>query len=211
MAEKISLNIEGKSLIVSKSVLEHFTYFESVLERWHSNGEPIFIDCDHKLFRHLLNIARIPNYNIPATELDNIMILADYYGLKINIPKCPEPKCPKPNIITSTLYDLSSCQERISEVKHMVFHNIRLEDIYSETHNYRPEPLKIDFDIIYVDSHKKIIIREDIFMHPHREKPILVDRKVIHSGFLPLFQETFTISSLPRNKLTENVWVTILC
>jgi len=208
MADKVSLDIEGKSITISKSILQQFTYFESIIERWHFKSEPIFIDCDHKLFRHLLNIVRIPDYTVPITELDNITKLADYYGLKIKIPKCPKTK-----IVTGTLYDLHNRKNVISGVTHMLFHNILESDRSLLNSPYIK--LKIDFEIQYKNNLTTVDVNENIFMirKPHMKTKHLVhiEQKIICPEFLPLFQEPFTISALPKNKLTENVRVTIIC
>src|SRR5271154_607351 len=177
MSDKISLNIEGKLITVSKSILQQFSYFKSIIERW--NAEPIFIDCDHKLFRHLLNIARIPNYTVPITELGNITKLADYYGLTMEIPKCHGT-----NMITETLYNLYHHKNIISGVTHMLFHNI-WESNRSSLKNSKPEKLKIYFKIRYTNNLKTLIVRENIFMthNPYMDASHN-NQKVICSEFL---------------------------
>jgi len=208
MSDKISLNIEGKLITVSKSILQQFTYFKSIIERW--NAEPIFTDCDHKLFRHLLDIARIPNYTVPITELDNVTKLADYYGLKTDIPKCPKKK-----MTMGRLYDLYHHKYVISNVKYMLFHNIRGGDSSSILINSKPNT-RIDFKIQWTDDLKIMIVKGNVFMtrKPNMDKPQYPygegEQKIICPEFLPLFQEPFIIYHLDKNELNKNVWVTII-
>lgn len=153
-----------------------------------------------------MNIVRIPGYTIPTTELNNVTKLADYYGLKTEIPNYP-----KTNIITGILYDLYYYRNVISDVKYMLFHNIR-ENNRSSLEDIKPKKLKIDFKIRYTNNLKTLIIRENIFMssNPHMDISHN-EHKIICPEFLPLFQESFIIYILRRNKLTESVKIIIIC
>ena len=80
----IKLNIGGQHIQVTCDILKNMTYFDSYLERW-NNQEELFIDCDYELFRHLLNIYRIPEYIVPKDLTININKLIKYYGANIKI------------------------------------------------------------------------------------------------------------------------------
>ncbi len=78
----VTLNVEGTRMQISASLLKDLEYFESLLTRWKSDGGEIFVDCDYKLFKHLINTIRIPQYVIPAKHVFNVKKLQEYYGMK---------------------------------------------------------------------------------------------------------------------------------
>lgn len=83
---KITLNVGGKTIMVDKSTIEQLDYFKSKLERWStegsSNQSDIFVDCDPKLFRHVLNFITIPNCRVPDKYVYNVQMLLDFYSPK---------------------------------------------------------------------------------------------------------------------------------
>src|SRR5579885_808933 len=90
MTEIIKLNVNGTPFQTQKSTLIQFEFFKSLFERWSSDSSnEIFVDTDPELFKHLLNLIKIPEYEIPKSLKNNVLNLANYYGLNcaINLNK----------------------------------------------------------------------------------------------------------------------------
>lgn len=96
---KITLNVRGTIIIVGKSTLEQLDYFKTKLKRL-SSGElktpsetqnEIFVDCDYKIFNHILNFLTIPKYDVPDKYLHNVQASLDFYSpKKFTIKKTPK-------------------------------------------------------------------------------------------------------------------------
>ena len=54
------------------------------MERWFcedsQNSNEIFIDCDYKIFIHVLNFITIHGYIVPDKYVHNVQKLLDYYS-----------------------------------------------------------------------------------------------------------------------------------
>ena len=88
----IIIDCAGTPFKTSVSTLGKVKYFESYLDRWNQNSDPIFVDEDPEIFKHFLNLSRNPHYVIPDNLSENVEILADYYGLAIEPVTIPDKK-----------------------------------------------------------------------------------------------------------------------
>ncbi len=79
--DKITLNVGGKKCETLKSTLMKMPYFKTYFESWDHDQE-IFLDLDFKIFTHVLNKMRDPNYFYPDDEIltNNINNMFDYFG-----------------------------------------------------------------------------------------------------------------------------------
>jgi hypothetical protein len=196
--EIITLNIEGKNLQTSGALLKKFTYFESLIDRWSNSQNSIFVDCDYKLFKHMLNSVRIPNYIIPKKDLSNVNSLKNYFGEK-------NYNDASPSVIMRQMYfnDLHTCRTELSSVLDMLI--------------YIPLCAKLRFDI--TRNANTIARIDNIF---DIAKKIGGDNKydkfVVRSKSLCLFEEPFYISGYSADSEFDNgshykyeVYMKILC
>jgi len=82
--EMIIINCAGTVFKTTRSILSKIKFFESHIDNWKKNPQKhIHIDQDPEIFKHILNFLRFPNYIIPNNFIENVINLAEYYGLKI--------------------------------------------------------------------------------------------------------------------------------
>ena len=84
----IKLNVGGQIMITRESTLKKSSVLKMLIERNKNsmndkcNGS-IFLDEDPKLFIHVLNKLRHPNYIFPEKLIDNIENLLDFYDIPL--------------------------------------------------------------------------------------------------------------------------------
>lgn len=83
-SNQLVIDCGGTIFKTNVSTLRKVPFFESYINRWlENNSENIFVDQYPELFRHFLNLLRNPGYIIPDMHLENVIYIADYYGLVI--------------------------------------------------------------------------------------------------------------------------------
>jgi len=77
--ERIKLNVAGEIIETYKETLiNNSVYFNNIFTKFeHNTTEPIFIDEDPTIFKHILNYLRDPRYPIPF----NLEYKLDWYGI----------------------------------------------------------------------------------------------------------------------------------
>ena len=61
----IKLDVGGQLMSTYKSTLLKLNFFQSYLDRWNDHNQPLFLDVDPDLFKHILNKLRDPLYELP--------------------------------------------------------------------------------------------------------------------------------------------------
>jgi len=80
----VYLNVGGKKFETSLSTLKLLPYFMGLVrfygdDTWSTPETPYFIDRDPKIFRHILNFLRNPEYKYPDKYIDEL----EFYGCNI--------------------------------------------------------------------------------------------------------------------------------
>ena len=83
-SELIIIDCGGTIFKTDKSTLVQIDFFKSA--RWNSSSNSIFIDQDPTIFVHVLNLLRCEDYIVPSNCIDNVSIMADYFGIKMKLP-----------------------------------------------------------------------------------------------------------------------------
>jgi len=83
----VYLNVGGKKFETNLETLKFSPYFRGIMnlkhnsesDSWSCKETPYFIDRDPKIFRHVLNLLRNPEYNYPEKYVDEL----EFYGFSI--------------------------------------------------------------------------------------------------------------------------------
>ena len=177
----IKLNVRGRQIQTLKDTLMNLNYFKNYFERW-DNSEEIFIDCDPKIFNHLLNLISLPKYEIPINKKTNVEHLMDYYN---------SIKSRKKLLYTENLYFHDRCSITLNhKLLGLILRQIELHSDYDEININ----LSNENNSISINDKSMIIFFNEI---KDKGNPIYE----LKSGVLGYFEKGFGIDIKIKQKL----------
>jgi len=81
MNDQVTINVGGQLFTTTQTTLSSSSFFKTMFERWSNQDKVEFIDRSPKLFEHVINFLRDPQYPYPNTHLSEL----DFYGIDHNI------------------------------------------------------------------------------------------------------------------------------
>jgi hypothetical protein len=167
--EIITLNVGGELMQTFKFTLLLSKYFKSKFEHWDketttsSERKPIFLDFDPKIFRHVLNMLRDPEYEIPPKKFEHVKKMALHFGFKFEL----ENTIPDLEIGKKVIQTIETKEETIKflHYENIVYEGeICLEYLFSFHFNFSDELLIIkSITFIFNNNYRRETIDLDGF------------------------------------------------